>query len=320
MTIPTDVTLSGGPNDIWIFEIAQNLDVASGGSPSGGAHVLLTGGAVPQNVYWVVAGQTTLGTYSTLNGNILDQTAIVLNTGATLNGRALAQSAVTLDANTVTNPTAAAAVAPTAGFTYTPASGTPDLTVTFTDTSAPAAQITSRLWDFGDGSTDTVQNPVHTYTIPGSNNVQLTVTGPGGSDSKTVSDAVNVIASGSVVGSDNQTTNEAIDSGTTATLDFSANADTTIDFTTTNTIPAGTTINVTEYTTPPFAGMSLPTIAAAGRYITIDAPGMEGNVSSVIIHMQYDRNTLPTGVIEANLVIEGLQPGDEHLDSSSEHR
>ena len=41
-----------------------------------------------------------------MNGNILDQTAIVLNTGARLNGRALAQSAVTLDASTVTVPTA----------------------------------------------------------------------------------------------------------------------------------------------------------------------------------------------------------------------
>src|SRR5581483_7814759 len=38
------------------------------------------------------------------NGNILDQTSIVLNTGATLNGRALAQAAVTLDSNYVVVP------------------------------------------------------------------------------------------------------------------------------------------------------------------------------------------------------------------------
>src|SRR5208282_2374906 len=98
VTIPTDVTLSGGPNDVWIFEIAQNLDVSSG------QQVILSGGAQAKNVYWVVAGQTTLGTGSVFYGNILDQTAIVLNTGATLNGRALAQSAVTLDANMVTIP------------------------------------------------------------------------------------------------------------------------------------------------------------------------------------------------------------------------
>ncbi|MDO8634597.1 MAG: ice-binding family protein, partial [archaeon] len=46
----------------------------------------------------------TLGTTSVFNGNILGQTAIVLNTGATLNGIALAQTAVTLDAVTVSLP------------------------------------------------------------------------------------------------------------------------------------------------------------------------------------------------------------------------
>src|SRR4030042_5719042 len=29
VTIPTDVTLSGGANDVWIFQIAQNLDISS---------------------------------------------------------------------------------------------------------------------------------------------------------------------------------------------------------------------------------------------------------------------------------------------------
>jgi hypothetical protein len=99
VTIPTDVTLSGGRNAVWIFEIAQNLDVSSD------QHIILSGGAQAKNIYWVVAGQTTLGTGSVFNGNILGQTAIVMNTGASLNGRALAQTAVTLDANTVTSPT-----------------------------------------------------------------------------------------------------------------------------------------------------------------------------------------------------------------------
>jgi hypothetical protein len=50
-------------------------------------------------------GLTLNGTTSVFNGNILCQTAIVLNTGATLNGRALAQTAVTLDASAVVKPT-----------------------------------------------------------------------------------------------------------------------------------------------------------------------------------------------------------------------
>ena len=99
VTIPTDVTLSGSADDIWIFQVAQNLTTSSS------THVILSGGAQASNIYWQVAGQTTLGTNSVFNGNVLDQTSIVLNTGATLNGRALAQSAVTLDSNSVTIPT-----------------------------------------------------------------------------------------------------------------------------------------------------------------------------------------------------------------------
>jgi len=98
VTIPTDVILSGGANDVWIFQIGQTLTVGNG------VHINLSGGAQAKNIFWQVAGQTTLGTTSVFNGNILDQTAIVLNTGATLNGRALAQTAVTLNANSVVKP------------------------------------------------------------------------------------------------------------------------------------------------------------------------------------------------------------------------
>jgi hypothetical protein len=106
LTIPTDVTLSGSAQDVWIFEIAQTLTVSSA------AKIILSGGAQASNIFWVVAGQTTIGTTAVFNGNILDQTTIVLNTGAKLNGRALAQTAVTLDSNTVTMPTPGAS-APT---------------------------------------------------------------------------------------------------------------------------------------------------------------------------------------------------------------
>jgi hypothetical protein len=98
VNIPINVTLSGNANDVWIFQIAQNLTVANG------AHVNLIGGAQAANIFWQVAGQATLGTTSIVNGNILCQTLIALNTGATLNGRALAQTAVTLDAATVNKP------------------------------------------------------------------------------------------------------------------------------------------------------------------------------------------------------------------------
>jgi len=49
-----------------------------------------------------------------------------------------------------------------------------DTTVRFNSGSGTGAVSCS--WDFGDGSTDTVRNPVHTYAMPGSYNVCLTVT------------------------------------------------------------------------------------------------------------------------------------------------
>jgi len=96
--IPTSVTLSGSANDVWVFQIAQNLNISSA------QQIILSGGAQASNVFWIVTGQTTIGTGAVFNGNILDQTAIVLNTGAVLNGRALAQTAVTLDSNRVNIP------------------------------------------------------------------------------------------------------------------------------------------------------------------------------------------------------------------------
>jgi hypothetical protein len=96
VTIPTNLTLSGGSSAVWIFQIAQNLNLSSG------VHIILSGGANANNIFWQVAGQATIATTAVFNGTILDQTAIVLDTGASLNGRAWAQSAVTLQANAVT--------------------------------------------------------------------------------------------------------------------------------------------------------------------------------------------------------------------------
>jgi hypothetical protein len=92
------VTLTGGANDVWIFQIGVDLTVANG------AIVTLGGGAQAKNVFWQVAGKATLGTTSDFKGTILSQTLISLNTGAVMNGRALAQTAVTLNQNAVTKP------------------------------------------------------------------------------------------------------------------------------------------------------------------------------------------------------------------------
>jgi DNA-binding beta-propeller fold protein YncE len=98
LLIASDVTLSGSENDVWILQIAQNLTL------SNGVAITLEGGALPENIFWQVAGEVTLGTTSDFKGIILSKTKIVLQTGAVLNGRALAQTAVTMDANAVTQP------------------------------------------------------------------------------------------------------------------------------------------------------------------------------------------------------------------------
>jgi len=99
LLIPTDVTLAGTATDVWVFQIAQDLTV------SGGARVLLTGGALARNVFWQVAGLVDVGPAAHGEGVVLTQTAVTLATGASFNGRLLAQTAVTLDAATVTQPT-----------------------------------------------------------------------------------------------------------------------------------------------------------------------------------------------------------------------
>jgi len=94
---PLPLTLTGNASDVWIFQIPGTLTVANG------VIVTLTG-AEPKNVFWQVAGATTIGTTAQMKGVILGATAIVVQNGATVNGRLLSQTAVTLDASTVEQP------------------------------------------------------------------------------------------------------------------------------------------------------------------------------------------------------------------------
>ncbi len=49
-------------------------------------------------------------------------------------------------------------------------------TVTFQDSSQSTDPIVSWQWDLGDGTTSTAQNPVHTYTSPGTYTISLVIT------------------------------------------------------------------------------------------------------------------------------------------------
>jgi hypothetical protein len=96
--ITKDVTLTGGPDDVWIFQIAGKLSEANA------ARVTLAGGALAKNIFWQVAGAVTIGTTAHFEGVVLAKTMIAVNTGATVNGRLMAQTAVTLQMNSVTQP------------------------------------------------------------------------------------------------------------------------------------------------------------------------------------------------------------------------
>ncbi len=98
VTIPADVTLSGAANDVWIFQITGDLQLASAKA------MKLIGGARPRNIFWQVAGDVVLGTTSHAEGIMLSKSAIKLGTGASINGRLYAQTAVNLAGVTVTAP------------------------------------------------------------------------------------------------------------------------------------------------------------------------------------------------------------------------
>jgi hypothetical protein len=99
----------GNSAAVFVFKIGSALTTASGSSVA-----IINGTASTLcNVFWQVGSSATLGTTSSLTGNILALTSITLTTGASVSGRTLARNgAVTLDSNTVSPGTCAIVVPP----------------------------------------------------------------------------------------------------------------------------------------------------------------------------------------------------------------
>jgi hypothetical protein len=86
----------GDPGAVFVFQAGSTLTTASA------SQVVLVNGARSCNVFWQVGSSATLGTGSTLRGNILAFTSITVTTGVTIDGRVLARNgAVTLDSNRI---------------------------------------------------------------------------------------------------------------------------------------------------------------------------------------------------------------------------
>jgi len=80
--------------------------------------------------------------------------------------------------------------APLASFSASAVSGSAPLAINFINSST--GSITSYSWTFGDGTTSTSANPAKVYSNAGTYTVALTVTGPGGSNTKTLSNYITV--------------------------------------------------------------------------------------------------------------------------------
>jgi hypothetical protein len=94
ITIAANVTLTGGPNDVWIFRSAQGLNL------SPGVQIILKGGALPENIFWAPTWAVELGATSGFNGILLPAAPVFMRTGASIHGKLLAAE-VHLDQNSV---------------------------------------------------------------------------------------------------------------------------------------------------------------------------------------------------------------------------
>jgi len=98
LAITTDITLDGTATDVWIIQVNGTLGMGAD------LAIILTGGALPQNVFWQVAGGVTVGARSHFEGVVLSKTAITFGNLASINGRLLAQTAINIDQSVVTVP------------------------------------------------------------------------------------------------------------------------------------------------------------------------------------------------------------------------
>ena len=125
------LTLSGTVG-VWIFKSSADFNTTATANVVGGD---------PCNVWWRLVSSATLGTNTSLIGNILADTSISLQTGAILNGRAFARTGqVSMDGNTITTTTCLQQPVATSTPTNTPVPPPADTAVPApTNTPAPVA-------------------------------------------------------------------------------------------------------------------------------------------------------------------------------------
>lgn len=181
----------------------------------------------------------------------------------------------------------------------------------FTDQSTSAAGVTDWGWDFGNGSTSTQQNPVHTYSAAGPFNVTLTVTDANGCSNeivKTVFVHPNPVAEFSYV---NTCFNTITNFSTSSYLNDPYG--TTLDAHSWNFGDPGSGADNTSndpnpthgYTNPGTYNVTLTVITSRGCVNTITLPV----VVAPIPPLQVEHDTVCNGYSGLLLITGGWQPG-----------
>eukprot|EP00579_Thalassiosira_antarctica_P003774 CAMPEP_0201905724 /NCGR_PEP_ID=MMETSP0902-20130614/56656_1 /ASSEMBLY_ACC=CAM_ASM_000551 /TAXON_ID=420261 /ORGANISM="Thalassiosira antarctica, Strain CCMP982" /LENGTH=246 /DNA_ID=CAMNT_0048439843 /DNA_START=67 /DNA_END=807 /DNA_ORIENTATION=+ len=93
----TDLTFDGEGHVDAVFVIQTTGSVTQAAN----TNVVLVNGAQANNIFWVVAGEVTVGAGAHMEGILLVKTAVKFITGSSLNGRILAQTAATLQMATI---------------------------------------------------------------------------------------------------------------------------------------------------------------------------------------------------------------------------
>ena len=155
-------SLSGALNlsgsGVWIFKSSSTFITSSGANVVGGD---------PCDVWWRVASSATLGSGTSLIGNLLAFTSITLVSGASLDGRALAQTgAVTLDNNQIHGPPCASA-SPASPTTTATTSPTETATASPTETATALSATTATALSAATATALSAATVTHSSTVTG---------------------------------------------------------------------------------------------------------------------------------------------------------
>jgi hypothetical protein len=80
-TLTGNLTLSGDSDDIWVFNMSAAF------TPLNASSITLSGGALPQNVFWLVTGAFTVGTNASFSGIVFGKAATSILANSTMDGR-----------------------------------------------------------------------------------------------------------------------------------------------------------------------------------------------------------------------------------------